>query len=62
MARVVYYLNSRGHTIEAPPSPDTVVAVIHHVDAKAMEMVTARVTFHFDRNNKLTTYEVVPAP
>lgn len=62
MARVIYYLRSRGHSIEPPPSRDTVVAVVHHVNVKPLEMVTARVTFHFDLHGKLTTYEITAAP
>jgi hypothetical protein len=62
MVRVVYYLRSRGHSIESPPSRDTVVAVVHHVNVKPLEMVTARVTFHFDLHGKLTTYEITAAP
>jgi hypothetical protein len=57
MTRVVYYLNSRGHSVE-PSTPGTIVAVIHHVDTGKLEMVAARVTFHFDEHGKLTTYEM----
>lgn len=57
-ARVIYYLNSRGDSLEPSAEPGTVVAVIHHVNISPLDPVAARVTFRFDEHGKLTRYEM----
>jgi hypothetical protein len=57
--RVNYFLNSRGYKIEDTRTQHVVVAVIRHIDTDTLEPATARVTFHFDANDKLTTYEMI---
>jgi hypothetical protein len=60
MSRVSFFLNTRGYQAEPSP-PRTVVATVEHVDTKTLRPSAARVTFHFDANNKLLTYEMAPA-
>jgi ATP-dependent 26S proteasome regulatory subunit len=60
-ARVMVYLNSQGFIIEDSVDPHAVVAIVRHVDPGTLQPETARVTFHFDANDKLLTYELVPA-
>ena len=60
--RIELFLNSRGYAIEPASGPQTLVAVIRHIDTDTLQPVTARVTFHFDAANRLTTYEMVRAP
>lgn len=57
-ARVLRYLGTRGHEISPSSEPDTVVAIIHHVDLESLQPVAAQVTFHFDRNDKLASYDL----
>jgi ATP-dependent 26S proteasome regulatory subunit len=60
-ARVTVYLNSQGFLIENSDDPQTVVAIVKHVDIGTLQPETARVTFHFDAKDKLLSYELVPA-
>ncbi len=53
------FLSSRGYSMEPTDQADTLVTKIRHIDTEKMQPVTARVTFHFDANGKLTTYEIV---
>lgn len=62
MARVNSFLNSRGHPIESSGDKHTIVAVIRHIDPETLEPATARVTFLFDAEDKLTTYDLSQAP
>jgi len=57
-AAVQTFLSSRGYTIETPDKPGTMVATIRHIDTQSLKPVTARVTFYFDANGKLNTYEI----
>jgi hypothetical protein len=66
-AIVEQFLSARGYETEPPEKPGTMVAVIRHVDPQFLRPVTARVTFYFDANGKLNTFELVrianqPAP
>lgn len=61
MSRVTYFLTSRGYTIEDSPDKNSVVAIVRHVDTDTLQPSTAIVTFHFDANNNLTSYELQPA-
>ena len=56
--RVILYLNSQGFPIENAADPKTIAATIHHVDTETLKPVTASVTFHFDPQDRLTTYEL----
>ncbi len=58
VARVTSYLETRGYTTEAGSRPGTLVAVIRHIDSERLVPVTARVTFFFDANGKLNTFEM----
>jgi hypothetical protein len=56
---VEQFLSARGYETEPGDKPGTMVAVIHHVDPRWLKPVTARVTFYFDANDKLNTFELV---
>src|SRR5271170_5076448 len=58
-ATVQTFLSSRGYTLETPDKPGTLVATIRHIDTQTLKPVTARVTFYFDANGKLNTYEIL---
>ena len=60
--RVEYFLNSRGYSIEDSRDKNLVVAVVRHIDTETLQPATARVTFRFDSNNKLLSYELRAAP
>jgi hypothetical protein len=60
--RVEYFLNSRGYQLEDSPDKAALVAVVRHIDTETLIPATARVTFHFDPNQKLLSYELQPAP
>ena len=60
--RVEYFLTSRGYRIEDSRDKFAVVAVVRHIDTETLQPATARVTFHFDSNGKLVSYELQPAP
>ena len=61
-ARVEYFLNSRGYLFENSRDKNSVVAVVRHIDTETLQPATARVTFHFDSNDKLLSYDLQPAP
>jgi hypothetical protein len=58
-AIVLEFLSARGYETEPPEKPGTIVAVIRHVDPQFLRPVTARVTFYFDANGKLDTFDLV---
>lgn len=53
------FLERRGYTMVTAEKPGTLVAIIRHIDTGTVRPVTARVTFYFDANGKLNTYEIV---
>jgi hypothetical protein len=61
-SKVSFYLSSQGFPLEATNDPHSLVAVVHHVDTETLRPATARVTFHFDARDNLTTYELAAAP
>jgi hypothetical protein len=61
MSQVNFFLNSRGYPREAAKDTHSIVAVIEHVDTETLQPSAARVTFRFDANDKLLTYELTPA-
>jgi len=60
--RVQYFLKSRGYQLEDTADKTTVRALVRHIDTETLQPSAAHATFHFDRNDKLTTYELDPAP
>jgi len=61
-SKVSFYLSSQGFPVEAANVPNAIVATVHHVDTETLRPATARVTFHFDARDNLTTYELAFAP
>jgi hypothetical protein len=61
-SRVEYFLNSRGYKLEDSPDKNSFIGLVRHVDIDTLQPATARVTFHFDANNKLTSYELQSIP
>lgn len=62
MSRVDHFLKSRGYTVEDSPDKNSLVAVVRHVDTDTLQPATARVTFRFDSNRNLISYELQSAP
>jgi hypothetical protein len=60
--RVEYFLSSRGYQLEDSPDKASLIAFVRHIDTETLIPATARVTFHFDSNEKLISYELQPAP
>jgi hypothetical protein len=58
-ALVTQFVNARGYPIEASGRTDMMVVVIRHIDPEHLKPVTARVTFHFDSNDKLLKTDIV---
>jgi hypothetical protein len=58
-ALVTQFVNARGYPIEASGRTDMMVVVIRHIDPEHLKPVTARVTFHFDANDKLLKTDIV---
>ena len=56
---VSQFLSMRGYPTEPSDKPGTLIAVIRHIDTEKLQPVTARVTFYFDANGKLNTYDIV---
>ena len=61
-ARVEYFLSSRGYRLEDSRDKNSVIGVVRHIDTQTLQPATARVTFHFDSNNRLLSYELQAAP
>jgi len=61
-SRVAYFLNSRGYPVQNSPDKNAIVAIVRHVDTDTLQPATALVTFHFDANGNLTTYDLQAAP
>ena len=60
--RVTFFLSSRGFEQQYSADPRAVIGVVHHVDTETLQPATARVTFYFDAQDRLTTYEMQEAP
>jgi len=60
--RVTFFLSSRGFEQQYSADPQAVVGVVHHVDTETLQPAAARVTFHFDAQDKLATYDMQEAP
>jgi hypothetical protein len=61
-SRLEFFLNSRGYQLEDSPDKNSLVAVVRQIDTDTLQPRTARVTFHFDLNDKLVSYELAAAP
>jgi hypothetical protein len=59
-SRVIVYLNSQGFPVEDSTDPHAITATVHHVDTETLKPATATVTFHFDAEDKLKSYELTP--
>ena len=57
-SNVSLYLASLGYSEDAIEKPGTMVTIIRKIDTESMEPVTAKVTFYFDANGKLNTFEL----
>ncbi|MGA2420484.1 MAG: hypothetical protein ABSG69_10390 [Candidatus Acidiferrum sp.] len=60
--RVQAFVNMRGYEVQDSTEPHTLVVIVHHVDLKTLQPEAARVTFRFNADLKLTTYDLQPAP
>ena len=56
--KVVLFLDNHGYPILAAQKQGTIVADIRRTDTAAVQPVVARVTFYFDANRKLNTFEL----
>ncbi len=56
--KVVTFLDNRGYPILPARKQGTIVANIRRTDTAAVQPVIARVTFYFDANRKLNTFEL----
>jgi len=56
--KVVTFLDNHGYPILAAQKQGTIVADIRRKDTAAVQPVIARVTFYFDANRKLNTFEL----
>ncbi len=61
-SRLEFFLNSRGYKPRDSPDKNSLVAVVRQIDTDTLQPATARVTFHFDLNDKLVSYELESAP
>ncbi len=59
MERVNLFLSERGYRIENSGKAQTIVAVVRQIDTETLRPENARVTFHFDAHDQLTSYELV---
>ena len=62
LARVDHFLKSRGYPVQDSPDKNALVALVRHIDTDTLQPSTARVTFHFDSNSNLISYEMQYAP
>jgi hypothetical protein len=56
--KVVTFLDNHGYPILAAQKQGTIVANIRRTDTQAVQPVIARVTFYFDANRELNTFEL----
>jgi len=57
-ANVLAFLNNRGFPVLPDGKQGTIVTTIRHIDTETVTPVTARVTFYFDANRRLNTFEM----
>ena len=56
--KVVTFLDNHGYPILAAQKQGTIVANIRRTDTATVQPIIARVTFYFDANRKLNTFEL----
>jgi hypothetical protein len=61
-SRVGFFLTTRGYKVEGSPDVHTVIAIVRHIDTETLQPSTARVIFHFDAGDRLTSYDLERAP
>jgi hypothetical protein len=61
-ARVVNFVHTRGYEQGDSVEPHTLVVIVNHVNPETLQPEAARVTFRFDGNDKLVSYDLEPAP
>jgi hypothetical protein len=61
MSRVTIFLNTRGYAMSPSTDPHAIVATVHHINTETVQPEAAKVTFHFDANDKLVSYDMEPA-
>ncbi|HVM75239.1 MAG TPA: hypothetical protein VMT75_06310 [Candidatus Saccharimonadales bacterium] len=59
LAIVNQFVTARGYPSGSAGKPGDLQVIIRHIDPQKLKPVTARVTFHFDKNDKLITTEIV---
>lgn len=52
------FVSTRGYPVEPSGKTDALIVVIRHIDKQKLQPVTARVTFHFDANDKLVSTDI----
>ena len=62
MSRVDTFLKMRGYERRDATEAHTLVAIVQHINPVTIRPEAARVTFRFDNNLKLVTYDLQPAP
>jgi ATP-dependent 26S proteasome regulatory subunit len=62
LARVDHFLKSRGYVVQDSPDKNSLVALVRHIDTEMLQPATARVTFHFDSNSNLISYDMQLVP
>jgi len=61
-ARVENFVRVRGYEQRDSVEPHTLVVIVNHINPETIQPETARVTFRFDANDKLVSYDLQPAP
>jgi hypothetical protein len=61
-AQVAYFVHARGYSLENTRDKSLIIALVRQVDTDTLQPVTARVTFHFNSSDRLTTYDLQPGP
>jgi len=56
---VFQFVAARGYPIEPAGRSDALMVIIRHIDQQKLKPVTARVTFYFDKNDKLIKTDIV---
>jgi len=53
------FVSTHGYAVEPSGKADAMIVIIRHIDKQKLQPVTARVTFHFDANDKLVSTDIV---
>ena len=61
-ARVENFVRVRGYEQRDSVEPHTLVVIVNHINPETIQPEAARVTFRFDANDKLVSYDLEPAP